>query len=181
MREVNSSFGTSWSPMTAIASGGTSSGLRAESSPPQPAAANVMTHAVSRAVSLRVEMLIGIPGGLCGQSEFQDSIDQRECRLKTVGAPGDLAAVARVDRSVRVAAQLTELSRAEDKGTDRCAAAAEHEVVGAEPGELELRFLDPEEVLDRLWNRTVPILQRGVELAELVLGLGESEPAVQVG
>src|SRR5438270_129774 len=59
-------------------------------------------------------------------------------------------------------------------------AAAEDEVVGAETGELELRLLDREQVLDRLRQRTEPVLRRDAQLVQLVLRLRQGDPAVQV-
>ena len=71
-------------------------------------------------------------------------------------------------------AELLQLLGAEDELADGRLAAAEDEVVGAEPGDLDLRLLDREEVLDRLRQRAVPVLERRLELAQLVLGLASA-------
>ena len=76
--------------------------------------------------------------------------------------------------------ELAQLVRAEHDRPDGRAAAAEDEVVGAEPRELQLRLLDREQVLDRLGQRAVAVLDRRLELAQLVLVLDEREPAVEV-
>src|SRR6185437_9086446 len=47
-------------------------------------------------------------------------------------------------------------------------------------GELQLRVGDREQVLDWVRERPVAILERGAELAELVVGLREREPAMEV-
>src|SRR5215210_874916 len=113
MSAVNSAFGTSWSPTSAMASGGTSSAVRASSSsPPHPVAAKASAHTESRATSLRKGMRIGVQGGLSGQPKLQDSIDQLDRRLEAVRPPRDLPALARVHGGIRKAAQLAELARA---------------------------------------------------------------------
>ena len=84
------------------------------------------------------------------------------------------------DGGLDLGAQLAQLSGAEHDRSDRRAAAAEDEVVGAEAGELQLRLLDREEVLDRLGHRAVPVLGRDAQLVQLVLGLGKRDAAVQV-
>ena len=72
-------------------------------------------------------------------------------------------------------AQLAQLAGAEDDRSDRRAAAAEDEVVGAEAGQLQLRLLDREQVRDRLRQRAVAVLGRDVQLVQLVLGLGQRD------
>ncbi len=59
----------------------------------------------------------------------------------------------------RAVAELAQLARAEHQPTDRRLPALEHEVVGAEERDLDLRLLDPEEVLDRLRQRPVAVLE----------------------
>src|SRR5664279_5723400 len=75
------------------------------------------------------------------------------------------------------ASELSQLLGAEDEPADSRLPAAEDEVVGAEDGHLDLRLLDREEVRDRLRQRPEAVFERGLELAELVLGLREGEPA----
>src|SRR5664279_6272550 len=78
------------------------------------------------------------------------------------------------------ASELSQLLGAEDEPADSRLPAAEDEVVGAEDGHLDLRLLDCEEVRDRLRQRPEAVFERGLELAQLVLGLREGEPAVDV-
>src|SRR5581483_2095429 len=110
----------------------------------------------------------------------QHSIDQPKCPLELLVSKGDFTFGGRVDGGVDLAPQLAQLAGAEDDRADRRAAAAEDEVVRPEPRELQLRLLDPEQVLDRLRQRSVPIVTRDLELTELVLVLDKREPAVQV-
>ena len=62
----------------------------------------------------------------------------------------------------------------------RCLAAAEDEVVGTRPSELQLRLLDQEEVLDRLGERPEAIFGRSLELAQLVLRFRQRQAAVEI-
>jgi hypothetical protein len=55
-----------------------------------------------------------------------------------------------VDGGFGPVAQLPQLARAEYEPAHRRLPALEDEVVGAEQRDLDLRLLDPEEVLDRL-------------------------------
>ena len=80
----------------------------------------------------------------------------------------------------RDGAKRPQLVRAERERPDRRAPAAVDEVVGADPGELQLRLLDREEVLDGLGQRAVAVFDAGAELAQLVVVLDEREPAVHV-
>src|SRR5439155_1184009 len=58
--------------------------------------------------------------------------------------------------------------------------AAKHEIVRTRARKLELRLLDQEEVLDRLRQRAEPVLGRSLQLTQLVLALGQREPAMQI-
>src|SRR5207245_7542665 len=78
------------------------------------------------------------------------------------------------------APELLQLAWTEDELPHRRLPAAEDEVVRPEAGNLDLRLLECEEVLDRLRQRPVPVLERRLELAQLVLGLGEGEAPVDV-
>src|SRR2546421_9036878 len=110
----------------------------------------------------------------------QYSIDESERLRETVLAQAYLAVGGRVHGRVDPAAQVSQLVGAEHHLADARLAAAEDEVVRTCTGELELRLLDQEEVLDRLRQRTEAILGRRLQLAQLVLRLGQGEPAVQV-
>src|SRR5436190_22116463 len=114
-------------------------------------------------------------------ASLQDSIDQPDCPGKSVVASqADLAAPHGVHRGVDSAPQLLQLLRAQDELPDRRLAAPEDEIVGPQPRHLDLRLLDRKQVLDRLRQRPVPVLERRLELAQLVLRLGEGEPPVHV-
>src|SRR5262245_27737354 len=116
-------------------------------------------------------------GGLAGG---QKSIDQIERPLELFVAERHLALRSAVHRRVEPFAQLAELARTEDQRADCGAPTAEDEVVGAEPGEFQLRLLDVEQMFDGLRERAVAVLGRELELAEVVLVLDEREPAVEV-
>src|SRR5262249_32318583 len=116
-----------------------------------------------------------------GLTGIQDSIDQPDRLRKSVLAPQtDLSGSNRVHGGVDPATQLAQLARAEHELADGRLAAPEDEVVGPEARHLDLRLLDREEVLDRLGERPVAVLERRLKLAQLVFGLREREPAVDV-
>src|SRR5262245_37658449 len=126
-----------------------------------------------------------MPGGRAFHSGrltgLQDSIDQPERLGKSiVRAKAHFAVSYGVDGRVDAVSELLELAGAEDEPPDGRLAAAEDEVVGAEERDLDLRLLDREQVLDRLRQRAVAVLEPRLELAQLVLGLGEREPAMDV-
>ena len=113
----------------------------------------------------------------------EDSIDQLERPARTRPAAQRHLALARScrPRCRRGRAQLAQLAGAEHERPDRRAAAAEDEVVGAEPR--ELRASPPG---SRTGSRPAPAAARSgprvaaSQLAQLVLRLGEREAAVQV-
>ena len=80
---------------------------------------------------------------------------------KRLDAERDLPLLGRVDRGRARLAERLDVGRAERERADGRAAAAVHEVVGAEPGELQLRLLDREQVLHRLGQRPVAVLGEG--------------------
>src|SRR5262245_16906842 len=79
------------------------------------------------------------------------SIDQPQRLRETLLPKGDFAVGDGIHSRRHLPAQRTHFVRAEHHLTDARAAAAEDEVVRAERRELELRLLDQEEVLYRLW------------------------------
>src|SRR4051812_49328681 len=94
-----------------------------------------------------------------GSACVENSIDQ----LNRLGhfflpAHAHLLASRRVDRGFCAVAQLSQLARAEHEPADCDLPALENEVVGAEQRDLDLRLLDPEEILDRLRERAEAIL-----------------------
>src|SRR6184192_3159051 len=112
---------------------------------------------------------------------LQDSIDQPECLGKSIAAPeAHFPGSYGVDGRVDSAPQLLELAGAEHEPSDGGLAAAEDEIVRAEARNLDLRLLDREQVGDRLGQRAVTVFERRLQLAQLVLGLGEREAAVDV-
>src|SRR4029077_13628625 len=80
----------------------------------------------------------------------------------------------------RAVAELAQLARAEHQPPDRRLSALEDEIVGAEERDLDLRLLDPEEILDGFGDRSVPILELSLKLPQPALGFREREPAVDV-
>src|SRR5438105_828844 len=98
-----------------------------------------------------------VTGGGMGSRRLaglQDSIDQPECLGKSIVAPeAHFPRPYGVDGRVDSAPQLLELAGAEHQLPDRGLAAAEHEIVRAEAGDLDLRLLDREEVGDGLGQR----------------------------
>src|SRR5262245_47608695 len=111
-----------------------------------------------------------VKGGEWGQSiearasrclaAVQDSIDQADrLRKAVVTAEAHFPVPYGVDGRVDAVPELPELPRAEHEPADGGLAAPEDEVVGAEPRHLDLRLLDREEVLDRLRQRPVPVLE----------------------
>ena len=72
------------------------------------------------------------------QARLQDSIDQLDRPVEGVAPQRHLALRARVDGGVEAAADLAQLVRSEHERADRRTAAAEDEVVGADPCELQL-------------------------------------------
>src|SRR5919204_1265459 len=108
------------------------------------------------------------------------SIDQSQRLWKALLAQRDLTVGHGVDGGRHLVAHGAELTRAEHDLTDARAPAAEDEVIGSEPGELQLRLLDQEQVLDRLRQRAESVLGRSLELAQLVVGLGQREAPVQI-
>src|SRR3954452_8426703 len=112
------------------------------------------------------------PGDLGRLAGLQDSIDQPKCLRKSILAPKSYFGISYgVHGRVDAVAEVFQLTRPEDEPADRGLAPAEDEVVRAEPGELDLRLLDREQVLDRLRQRAVPVLEGGLQLAQLVLRL----------
>jgi len=119
--------------------------------------------------------------GSCRPTGIQDSIDQPDgLRKSVVAAEAHFPVPYGVDGGVDSAAELLQLLGAEDEAADRRLASAEHEVVGAELRDLDLRLLDREQVLDGLGQRSVAILECGGELAQLVVGLRQGEAAMDV-
>src|SRR4051812_22984678 len=78
------------------------------------------------------------------------------------------------------AVQFLQLPRAEHETAHRRLPASVDEVIRAEARELDLRLLDREQMLDRVGQRPEAVLQRGLELTELVLGLRERKPAMDI-
>src|SRR6266542_4730903 len=81
---------------------------------------------------------------------------------------------------VDLAAQRAQFARAQNELPHACATATVDEVIGPERRELQLRLLNREEVFHRLGNVAVTILDRRVQLAQLVLRLGKRKTAVEV-
>src|SRR4249919_571915 len=117
---------------------------------------------------------------LRGQTGLDDSIGQLERVIEAVDSQGDLALLRRVDHRRRRSHECAHLGGAEGERADGHATASEHEVVGTEGRELQLRLLDREQVPDRLRERAVAVLGRRDELAELVLVLRERDPPMEV-
>ena len=118
----------------------------------------------------------GGAGPSCRPTGNHDSIDQVDRSLERLRALGDLAPRSRVHGGVGHVPERAQLGRAEHERPDGGAAAAVDEVVGAEPRQLQLRLLDREQVLDRLRDGPVTVLQCGVQLAQLVVRLGKGQP-----
>src|SRR3954469_2710880 len=119
-------------------------------------------------------------------ARLQYSIDERQrggepvAVLSAFFPERNLALRGRVNRRLDASAKVAELLRAEHERPDGCAPVSENEVVGADARELELGLLDAEQVLDRLGDRPVAILGRGVQLDQLVLRLGQRDAAMKV-
>src|SRR3954468_19717612 len=121
------------------------------------------------------------PGDLGRLAGLQDSIDEPKCLRKSILAPKSYFGISYgVDGRVDAVAEPLQLARAEHQPADRRLAAAEHEVVGAQARELDLRLLDREEVLDRLGQGAVAAFERRLQLAQRVLRLREREPSMHV-
>src|ERR671934_2346055 len=97
------------------------------------------------------------------------SIDQSQRLWKTLLAKGDLAVRDGVDGGREAVAHRAQLAGAEDDLPDARTAATKDEVVRAERCQLQLRFLDQEQVLDRLRERPEAVLGRRLQLAQLVI------------
>ena len=54
------------------------------------------------------------------------------------------------------------------------------QIVGTDPRERELRLLDREEIADGLRQRPIPVLRRGLQPPQFLVGLDEREAAVEV-
>src|SRR3954447_2870977 len=121
------------------------------------------------------------PGDLSRLAGLQDSIDEPKCLRKSILAPKSYFGISYgVDRRVDAIPEPLELARPEHEPADGRLAAAEDEVVRAEARELDLRLLDREEVLHGLRQRAVPIFERRLQLAQLVLRLRKRESPVHV-
>src|SRR5438067_9805138 len=144
--------------------------------PPQPA-----TSIPRRRGRRRQRRFLGSARPASGRlARGQHSIHESQRPRQFLVSKGNFTLRGRVDGGVDAAPQLAQLARAEHDRTDGRSTPAEDEVVGAEARQLQLRLLDPEEVLDRLRERPVAVLGRDLELAQHVLVLDEREPAVQV-
>ena len=107
-------------------------------------------------------------------ASLQDSIDQAKRLGKPVfAAEAHFPCSYGVDGRVDAPAELLQLLGSEDELADGGLAAPEDEIVGAEAGDLDLRLLERDEVLQRLGLGPVPVLERRLQLAQLVLGSGE--------
>src|ERR687888_1965973 len=150
--------------------------------PPPQAAARSRTTRASPARSVRcfIEKAPFAADSSRCPARGQYSIDQTERLREALFAERDLTVGDRVDGGRNAVAEASQLARAEDDLPDAHTAAAKDKVVRPELRHLQLCLLDQEQVLDRLGKRAEPVLRRGLQLAQLVLRLGEREPAVQV-
>src|SRR5919202_104252 len=140
--------------------------------PPQAEATSATAsrrRARDRAYLMKNAPFAALPSGRPARVEY--SIDQLERSFEPVSPKRYLPLRRRVDGGIDAAPELAELAGAEDERPECRPAAAEDEVVGAERGELQLRLLDREQVLDGIRDRAEPVLDGGVQLAELVLRL----------
>src|SRR3954468_22777837 len=85
-----------------------------------------------------------------------------------------------VDRDRDAAAQDAQLARAEHELSDRCTSSAVDEEIGPERRKLQLHVLYSEQVLNRFWHVAVAVLDRRVELPQLIVVLGQRQPPVEV-
>jgi hypothetical protein len=99
-------------------------------------------------------------------ARVQDSIDKTD-RLADflLSAHAYLLLSREIYGRFRAVPQLAQLARAEHQPAHRRPASLEDEIVGAEERHLDLRLLDPEQVLDRFRQRAVAVLERGLQLA----------------
>src|ERR671936_2977010 len=107
--------------------------------PPQPAARSASAAHAKRSARLMEKAPFAAVSSRC-LARGQYSIDQSERLWEAVLAEADLAIRRRVDRGVDAAAQISQLRRPQHHLPDARLAAAEDEVVGADPGELQLRL-----------------------------------------
>src|SRR5712691_8328583 len=126
--------------------------------PPQPAASSASEVSAIRAMGRFMEKapFAAVYSRCLARGQY--SIDQSERLWETIFAERHLVVRDRVDGGVDTAAQVAQLVRAEHHLAHAGLPAAEHEVVRAGACELELRLLDQEQVLDRLRQRTDPVL-----------------------
>src|SRR5262245_36055839 len=91
-------------------------------------------------------------------AQGEDSISKVDRRCEAVAPQSHLAVSRVVDRRLDVRTQRAEVVRAEHERPDGHAPAPEDEIVGAGAGELQLRLLDQEQILDGLRQRPVAVL-----------------------
>src|ERR1700730_505929 len=147
--------------------------------PPQPAATSTSEMNARRMDRFIEKAPFAADSSRC-LTRGQYSIDQSERLRETVLAQGDLAIRDGVDGGVDPAPQVAQLVGAEHHLPDARLAAAKDEVVGAGARELQLRLLDQEEILHGLGERAEAVLRSGLQLAQLVLGLAQRQPAMEV-
>src|SRR6266516_11609 len=107
-------------------------------------------------------------------------IDESQRLRETLFSQRHLAVRGGVNGGVDPPPQIAKLFGAEHDLPDAGLAAAEDEVVGAGARQLQLRLLNQEQILDGLGQRSEAVLGPGLQLAQLILGLGQCQPAVEV-
>src|SRR6059058_1644485 len=131
--------------------------------PPQPATTSTTERIARRASRFMEKAPFAAVSSRC-LARGQYSIDESQRLWETVLAQRHLVVRNRVDRRVDAAAQVAQLVGAEHHLADARLPAAKDEVVGPRARELELRLLDQEQILNRLRQRTEPVLRRGLQL-----------------
>src|SRR5438094_310426 len=125
--------------------------------PPQPATTSA-TERIARRMSRFMEKAPFAAVSSRCLTRGQYSIDQPERLREAVLAQAHLPVGNRVDRGIDPAAKISQLVRAEHNLAHARLATAEHEVVRPGAGELQLRLLDQEQVLDRFGKWTEAVL-----------------------
>ncbi len=113
-------------------------------------------------------------------AHIEDSSEQLESFGEPLAPSGQLTLGRGIYGARHGDTDIGNVFSAQEQGSDGHPARLEDEVVGPGRSELQLRFLDREQVLDGLGRSAVAVLERRVDLAELVVRDGERQPPVDI-